>query len=214
MPVHITINTTSVRPEVWIRQGVRAWLRQCRDRARDMRPVWPAVLGVLQRNMVEVFENEGAVDGEPRWAENSRRPIHFHGKVTRNFPAPSYYGGFTDTYFPSYAQWKKMNYPRAKIMELTGKLRTMLTKPSLNTANAPYVKMQRGKLIFGTNYEQYPLGEGRPRSAKDRLTGDLGGINDAGRTDYYPMEPRELFRITEASLDEISEHIADYVYGV
>ena len=213
MPVHITINTTSVRPEVWIRQGLRAWLRQCRDRARDMRPAWPAVLGVLQRNMVEVFENEGAVDGEPRWAENSRRPIHFHGKVTRTFPLIGG-GTMTSTYFPSYAQWKAMNYPRAKIMELTGKLRRQLTGGSQTGPNAPYIRQQRGKLVFGTNYEQYPLGAGRPRSGRDRLTGDLGGINDAGRTDYYPMEPRELFRITEASLDEISEHIADYVYGV
>ena len=205
-----TIHTISRNPATWIRLGVRAYLHDCKRRAMDMRPAWPYVLAVLRRNMEEVFDNEGAVDGEPRWKENSRRPIHFHGQVTRTFRLP---GGrsFSSTGFPSYAVWKKLNYPGAKIMELTGKLRQQLTDPGDPTR---YVRFQKSKLIFGTNYEQYPLGAGRPRSGRDRLTGDLGGINDAGRTDYYPMEPRELFRITEASLDEISEHIADYVYGV
>ncbi|MFA4973520.1 MAG: hypothetical protein WC683_12980, partial [bacterium] len=198
---HYSINTISRNPATWARLALRAYLRDCQRRARDFRPVMPRMLAVLQQNMVEVFDAEGAVDGEPRWKENSRRPIRFHGKLTRTFRLG---GGrsFTTTYFPSYAQWKAINYPGRKIMELTGKLRRQLTGGSQTGINAPYVRYMRKRLSFGTNYTQYPLGVGRPRSRRDSLRGaDQGGVLNDGRSNYYPMDPREIFRITEANLE-------------
>jgi phage gpG-like protein len=208
-----TINTISRNPATWARLALRAYLRECKRRARDFRPVMPRMLAVLRENMAEVFENEGAVDGEPRWAQNSRNPIRFHGKMTRRFRIAN---GRTlvATYFPSYAQWKAYNYPGRKIMELTGKLKVQLTGSSQTGANAPYVRMMRTRLSFGTNYTQYPLGVGRPRSRRDSLRGaDQGGVLNDGRENYYPMEPREIFRVTEANLERIEDIALDHITG-
>ena len=227
-----TIHTISRNPATWIRLGVRAYLHDCKRRAMDMRPAWPYVLAVLRRNMEEVFDNEGAVDGEPRWASNSTNPIRFHGKmdttaaraIAQGFGARGHLraklmGRLVGTQH-SYRSWKRLAYPGRKIMELTGFLKDQLT-----TGDGAHVYTTRGKLVYGSQYQGFTirtqhapdaLHTERPRSPRDNFSRgmDLGGVLDAGRTDYYPMEPRELFRITEASLDEISEHIADYVYGV
>jgi hypothetical protein len=207
---HYTINTISRNPATWARLALRRYLVECKRRARDFRPVMPQMLTVLRENMAEVFEAEGAVDGEPRWAENSRRPIRFHGKVTRRFKVAS---GRTlvATYFPSYAQWKAINYPGRKIMELTGKLKQQLTD---GTDPSRYVKFMRTRLTFGTNYTNYDRVPGRPRSGRDRTRGaDLGGVLNDGRENYYPMEPREIFRVTEANIERIQDIALDHVTG-
>jgi hypothetical protein len=207
---HYTINTISRNPATWARLALRRYLVECKRRARDFRPVMPQMLTVLRENMAEVFEAEGAVDGEPRWAENSRRPIRFHGKVTRTFGLG---GGrsFTTTYFPSYAQWKAINYPGRKIMELTGKLKSQLTDGG---DPSRYVRFMRTRLTFGTNYTNYDRVPGRPRSGRDRTRGaDLGGVLNDGRENYYPMEPREIFRVTEANIERIQDIALDHVTG-
>jgi hypothetical protein len=204
------ITTISRNPDTWLRLGLRQYLNDCKRRARDLRPLWPEVLTIIHDNMREVFDNEGAVDGQPRWADLSRRPIGFHGKMTRTFRTSR--GGYPlrMTYNPSYAQWKAYNYPGRKIGQLSGKLRAQLVGARANPA---YVRMTRGKLTFGTDYTRYPLGVGRPRSRRDRLTGDLGGIFNAGRENYYPMPAREIFRVTDASIEQIFGMAVVHIMG-
>lgn len=230
---HYSINTISRNPATWARLALREYLRECKRRARDFRPIWPRVLPILYDNMAEVFEKEGAVDGEPRWKDNSRRPIRFHGKVTRGFAVsgpspmqaanPSFAGWNITrqlrlsggrrvwmTYFPSYAQWKAINYPGRKIMELTGKLRRQLT----GVSDTAYQRRTRRTLSFGTNYNDFFGVPGRPRSGRDRTRGaDLGGVLNDGRENYYPMEPREIFRVTEANLERIEDIALDHITG-
>lgn len=123
------------------------------------------------------------------------------------------------TYFPSYAQWKAINYPGRKIMELTSKLKQQLTD---GTDPSRYVKFMRTRLTFGTNYTNYDRVPGRPRSGRDRTRGaDLGGVLNDGRSNYYPMDPREIFngpggdaaRITKANIERIQDIALDHITG-
>ena len=179
------------------RAGAKVYLHGVKERMRDLRPAWPGVLGVIYRNQAQVFDAEGAVDGLPKWPLNSNNPIRFH--KTRD-----------GKHNIGYLTWKRLNYPQAKVLELTGKLRRMVTGVTPNAKITPY----KQRLKFGTDYRDYSLLPKRPRSNKDRLTGDLGGISDNGRGGKYPMEPREIFRITGASADEIADHIVAYVTGI
>jgi hypothetical protein len=192
--------------DVLARNAAMEFGRGVRSRMTDLRPVWPGVRGVLYRNEQEVFEKEGAVAGETKWELNSNNPIRFH--KTRD--------GKTNL---GYLTWKRVNYPQAKIMELTGKLRRMVTGVTQNA----YVREFRHKMVFGTDYADFSLLPKRPRSKRDRLVGDMGGVLDSGRRGkpydakglggQYPMEPRTIFRVTQASADEMADLVVDYITG-
>jgi hypothetical protein len=182
------------------RQAAANYVAGVRERMRDLRPAWPGVLNVIYRNQMTVFNAEGAVDGLPKWDENSDNPIRFHGGL-------------------GYRTYKQQTYPAAKILELTGKLKAMVTGFSPNGKITPGLQ----RLRFGTDYENYSGVPGRPRSKRDRLTGDLGGINNNKRPGrpydahglggQLPAPAREIFRIMQGSADEIADLIGDHVTG-
>jgi hypothetical protein len=177
------------------------FLRGVRRRGRDLRPVWPEVVREIQKNEALVFYNEGAVEGEPRWEELSNNPIRFHGGM-------------------SYAAWKAQNYPGRKIMEKTGKLRRQV----VGITPGALIRQYRRKLVYAINYPEYADDDGvdnRPRSPRDRLTGDQAGILDSGRPGrpydenwlggQHPMEPRTIFRIMQNAADRMAQKIAGYL---
>jgi hypothetical protein len=182
-----------------VARAINGYCRDVRRRGHDLTPVWDDALEVLYRNEMEVFRKEGAVDGEPRWPKLSRRPIRFH-KIKNPWTKK--------WEMASYEVWKILHYPGRKIGHLTGKLLEQVTGISGDA------EVRRGprRLVFGTKYEDYNGVPGRPRSPGDKLTGDLGGIMSEGRDDYFPMEAREIFRITEASREEIGECAVDYLF--
>ena len=182
-----------------VARAINGYCRDVRRRGRDLTPCWDDVLEVLYRNEMEVFRNEGAVDGEPRWPRLSRRPIRFHHIVNP----------FTGKWqIVSYEDWKRLHYPGRKIGHLTGKLEEQVT----GISGDAFVRKGPRRLTFGTKYEDYKDVPGRPRSPGDKLTGDLGGIMSEGREDYFPMEAREIFRVTDASREEIGEAAVDYLF--
>lgn len=168
------------------------YLRQVRARARDLRPAWRSVLEVIYRRQERLFDNEGANTEEPRWPRLSDNPIRFHR---------------LDGQAVGYSTWKRRFYPGRKILELTGKLKRQVTGLD------PAAFVQRGprKLRFGTHYTNYGDVPGRPRSRRDRLTGDLGGITAEGRPDYFPMPDRQVFRVDQPYEDEIGDVLLDYL---
>jgi hypothetical protein len=190
--------------DVLARNAAMEFGRSVRSRMNDLRPVWPGIRGVIYRNEMQVFDAEGAVAGETKWALNSNNPIRFH--KTRD--------GKTNL---GYLTWKRLNYPQAKIMELTGKLRRMVTGVTQNAL----VREYRRKLVFGTDYDDFSAVPRRPRSGRDRLVGDLGGVLDSGRAGraydaqglggQYPMDARTIFRITQASADEMADLVVNYL---
>lgn len=185
MPTTITLQLDT---DTVARLAGREFLRGVKERARDLRPVWPGIRGVIYRNQIEVFDAEGDVDGMGEWAPLKNGGKKFHGGL-------------------GYATWKGINYPGRKILELTGKLRRMVTGVTPNA----FVQENRTSLIFGTDYDDYSAVPGRPRSQRDRLTGDQGGILDSGRAEYYPMEARTIFRIKQSSADEMADLVTDYL---
>jgi hypothetical protein len=182
------------------RSAAAQWMQGVRERMRDLRPAWPGVLGVIYRNEVAVFDAEGSVDGEPKWAENSDNPIRFHGGL-------------------GYRTYKEQTYAQTKILTLTGKLRRMVTGVTPNGKITPYLQ----RLRFGTDYRDFSALPKRPRSKRDRLTGDLGGINNNERPGrpydahglggQLPAPAREIFRIMQSSSDEIADLLVDHVTG-
>lgn len=200
------------------RNAAKQWLRGVKDRARDLRPVWPAILGVIYQNEMQVFDAEGAVDGEPRWPELSDKPIRFHHgtfKIGRSRQS----GKTISVKYKKmgYKTWKRLTHPQKKIMRLSDKLHKQVTGQTQDG----YYRGFRTKMVFGTNYPDYTDVPDRPRSPRDRLTGDQGGILDSGRPKkrynrrgrggQYPMEPRTIFRITQANADAMADLIIDHI---
>ena len=185
------------------RNAALEFARGVRARSRDLGPVWPELIRVLQNNEALVFYNEGAVDGEPRWPELSDNPIRFHGGL-------------------GYATWKGIHYPGRKIMEKTGKLR----RQAVGITPGAIVRKYRRKLVYLLDYSKYADHDGvddRPRSPRDKLRGDQAGILDSGRPGkpydanglggQHPMEARTIFRIMQSAADRMADKIVDYLTG-
>lgn len=187
MNVDLVVNADDVA-----RRGVAQYVREIRARGRDMRPAWDDVLDVIHRREKMLFENEGADTEHGPWPPLSNNPIRFHRIAGL---------------MVGYATWKAHFYPGRKILELTGKLKRQVTGED----DTGYLRRGVRRLTFGTEYANYDRVPGRPRSSRDRLTGDLGGITAEGRPDYFPMEPREIFRVDAPYVDEIADRALDYL---
>lgn len=175
------------------RRGVAQYVKEIKERAKDLRPAWDAVLTALHMAEVALFMNQGKSTGNPAgWDPLSDRPIRFH-KINGEMVG--------------YATWKHLTYPGKKIGELTGKLRRQLTGED----NTAYVQRGVRKLTFGTNYEDYSGVSGRPRSGRDRLTGDLGGIASEGRSNYFPMPARLPIDLSTGDEYFVADRLLDYI---
>jgi phage gpG-like protein len=88
-----TVNLV-IRREDLFRAVLPTVLRAIRDRGRDVRPTWPAVLNVIYSYEAQLFRQRGETPDSPQWAPLS----------------------------PLYEQWKSKHYPGRGILELTGEL--------------------------------------------------------------------------------------------
>lgn len=156
-------------------------------RARDLRPAWEAVLERIYATEQALFAAEGRTDEHSEWPPLKNGGKKFHEGL-------------------GYAEWKALHFPGRKKLRLTGKLEGQLTGEG-----GAHVERRADKLVFGTDYETITDVPGRPRSQRDRMTGDLGGIAAEGRQDYYPMEPRPPIRLDAASAAFIAEPIVDHL---
>jgi hypothetical protein len=208
-------------PQVLARNAAKEFARQCMARSRDLHPIWDDVVGVLRHNEEQVFAAEGAVSGEPKWHELSDKPIRFHRGTFQAGRSPSTGKRLTLTYKRAmgYRTWKRLTHPQKKIMELTGKLKKQATEDGGGAKIHPY----RRKLVYTLDYPDFSGVPDRPRSARDRITGDMSGALDSGRPGrpynrrgrggQYPMEPRTIFRITQASADEMADLVVNHITG-
>ena len=159
------------------------------ERVLDMRPAWENVLAEIYEVEADLFANEGKTAEEPEWAPLKNGGKRFHGGI-------------------GYVDWKRENYPGMKKLHLTGKLERMLTGEDPTA----FVDARRAdKFIFGTDYRDYTGVPDRPRSPRDRMVGDLGGITADGRKDYYPMAARTPIRLDAASAAAIGMPLVDHL---
>lgn len=183
MDVTLSFDNDSLRDLV--AQGLQ---KRMKERERDLRPAWDGVLEQVYLSEKNLFANEGRTAEEPKWAPLKNGGAKFHKGV-------------------GYRDWKAINFPGKKILSLTGKLERMLT----TDGGGAYVARRTRRLVFGTNYTNYAGVPGRPRSRRDRLTGDLGGITAEGRNEYYPMEARTPIRLDAASAAAIGMPLVDHL---
>ena len=196
MDVTLSLDNDSLRDLV--AQGLQ---KRMKERERDLRPAWDGVLEQVYLSEKNLFANEGRTAEEPKWAKLSNKPISFHGPAAQDRLTKK------TTKLFGYRDWKAINFPGKKILHLTGKLERMLTTES----GGAHVARRTRRLVFGTNYTNYAGVPGRPRSKRDRLTGDLGGITAEGRRDYYPMEARTPIRLDAASAAAIGMPLVDHL---
>lgn len=167
--------------------AIRQYMSEVRPRLNDIRCTWDRVLEIIWEYEEALFDREGETSEHPRWQELSDNPIRFHGGL-------------------GYETWKAENYG-TPLLELTGKLREQLT------GQLPaYEERWARRLVFGSDYADYDLVPGRPRSPLDRTAGnDLGGMHGEGRTRYYPMPARPPIRVTRREAFQITDAILDWV---
>lgn len=96
----------------------------------DLREPLQEIAEDFYKTQDAIFDAEGGAEDNPQW----------------------------EALAPEYEKWKHKNYPGAKILELTGKLRASLTGPS---ADGSVFRLQRQSLEIGTDLQTrsgYTLG--------------------------------------------------------
>lgn len=126
MQVNIIVNHNDIA-----RRGLAQYWREVKRRGHDLRPAWDAVLDVIHRAELALFEQEGRNSENPGgWDELSNNP----------HPARENLG---------YRDWKAKHFPGRGILELTGKLKAQLA----GFDDSAYCRRGVRRLTFGTNYK-------------------------------------------------------------